>query len=122
MHQHIREPRFHVTCQLEAPDMKTETLIFEGETPREIMDQYKQLIGDGNASVSVSTDMSVKKFGAGASAMVTVSLSCNQDQQTIAAAIDLAAQTGRYYAKAYQAQAESELRQALQSQGRAVEF
>jgi len=122
MHTYVKEPRFHVTCQLEAPDMKTETLIFEGETPRELMDQYKQLIGDGNASVSVSTDMSIKKFGAGSSAMVTVSLTCNQDQQTIAAAIDLAAQTGRYYAKAYQQQAEGELRTLLQSQGRPVEF
>lgn len=86
------------------------------------MDQYQQLIGDANASVSVSTDMGVKKFGSGASAMVTVSLTCNQDQQTIARAIDLAAQTGRYYAKGYQQQAESELRTMLQSQNRPVEF
>lgn len=122
MHTYVKEPRFSVTCQLEAPGLKTETFVYDGETPREIMDQYKQLIGDGNASVSVSTDMSVKKFGAGASAMVTVSLTCNQDQQTITAAIDLAAQTGRYYAKAYQQQAEGELRALLQSQNRAVEF
>jgi hypothetical protein len=122
MHAHVREPKFKATLQCEIAEQPPIAFLFEGETPREIMDQYQQLIGDANASVSVSKDMGVKKFGSGASAMVTVSLTCNQDQQTIARAIDLAAQTARYYAKAYQQQAEAELRSMLQQQGRPVEF
>lgn len=122
MHQHSQDPRFKVTCQIDAEGIKPETFVFEGETPREIMDQFKQLIGDANASVSVSTDMGVKKYGSGASAMVTVSLTCGQDQASINAAMELASQCGRYYAKLYSQQAEAELRNLLQSQGRAVEF
>lgn len=122
MHQHSKDPRFSVTCLIEAEGLKPETFIYEGETPREIMDQYQQLIGDANASVSVSTDMGIKKFGSGAQAMVTVSLACNQDQATLTRALDLASQMGRYYSKVYQQQAEAELRQMLQSQGRPVEF
>lgn len=122
MHQHSQDPRFKVTCKIEAKDLPPETLVYDGETPKEIMDQFKQLIGDANASISVSTDMGVKKFGSGASAMVTVSLTCGQDQATINAAMELASQCGRYYAKLYSQQAESELRTLLQSQGRTVEF
>lgn len=122
MHTHIREPKFSATLQVEIKDQPPVAFIYEGEPPRELMDQYQQLIGDANASVSVSTDMGVKKFGSGASAMVTVTLTCNQDQNTVNAAVQLAAATGRYYVKAFQQQAESELRAMLQSQNRPVEF
>lgn len=118
----VREPRFSVTCLIEAEGLKSETFIYEGETPRELMDAYQQLVGDGNAGVSVSTDMGVKKFGSGAQAMVTISLTCNQDLQTLQQAAELAAQMGRYYAKQYQQQAEGELRALLQASNRAVEF
>lgn len=121
-HRNVREPRFSVNCKIEADGIPETTFVFEGEKPRELMDQYQQLVGDGMASVSVSTDMAVKKFGSGASAMVTISLSCNQDQQTLQRAVGLAADMGRFYAKQFQAQAETELRQLLLAQGRTPEF
>ena len=117
-----KDPKFSASCQLEVEGLPAVTLIFEGERPKELMDQYAQIVGNGLAGVSVSTDMGIKKFGSGASAMVTISLTCNQDQNTLMAAADLAAQMGRHYVKQYQGQAEAELRQMLVSQGRQVEF
>ncbi len=117
-----KDPKFSASCLLEAEGIPSVTLIFEGERPKELMDAYSQIVGNGLAGVSVSTDMGIKKFGSGASAMVTVSLTCNQDQQTLMQAADLAAQMGRFFVKQYQGQAENELRQMLQSQGRPVEF
>jgi hypothetical protein len=55
----------------------------EGEVPVEVENYAKSVIGDGQARVAVSADMSVKDFGNGCSASVTLSISCNQDDQTI---------------------------------------
>lgn len=122
MNVRFREPRFTVMCQFEAEGIPTTSFIYEGEKPRELMDQYQQIAGDGKASISVSTDMALKKFGSGASAMVTVSLTCNQDQQTLQTALGLASAMGRWYAKQFQGEAETELRNQLISQGRTPEF
>jgi hypothetical protein len=122
MNVRLREPRFTVSCQFEAEGIQTTSFIYEGEKPRELMDQYQQIAGDGKASISVSTDMAVKKFGNGASAMVTISLTCGQDQQSLQTALGLAASMGRWYAKQFQAEAEAELRNQLVAQGRSTEF
>lgn len=101
--------------------MPPESLIYTGEVPKELMDAYQQMVGDGNAGVSVSTDMGVKNFGSGVSAMVTVSLSCNQDQTTLQNALEMAAQMGRWYANKFRDEAEQSLKQNLESQGRRLE-
>ncbi len=117
-----REPRFSITCQLEAKGIQPVTFVYTGERPKELMDAYSQLIGDAHAGISVSTDLSLKKFGSGASGMVTISLTCNQDQNTMMAALELAAQMGRWFAKKHQGEAEAEFRNLLLSQGRNPDF
>lgn len=58
--------------------------------PEELMKAAEELLGDAQSRVSVTMDLSSKNFGNGASAMVTVSLNCNQDDETIADAVELA--------------------------------
>ena len=82
---------------------------FNGEPPKEVMDAYEQVVGNGLAKVSVSADLSIKDFGTGASAMVSISLTCNQDLATMQTAVGLAGQMARWYAKENRQQAESEL-------------
>ena len=55
---------------------KQETIseVAQSDIPEEFMSEFKALLGDGKAHVSVSADMSIKDFGTGAGAMVTVSL------------------------------------------------
>lgn len=65
--------------------------------PEKYMQDCKKLIGDGLARITVSTDMALKDFGSGAGAMVSVSLTCNQDQDTIDKTIDLAGSIAREY-------------------------
>lgn len=117
----IREPKFTVTVQV-TDGKKSFKHTYEGEKPKELMDHYKNLIGDGNAGVSVSTDISLKSFGSGVSAMVTVSLTCDQSLNGINAAAELAAQAARHYAKRFQKEGEQELRGQLEAEGRKVEF
>lgn len=87
----------------------------DSDLPRSIMDEIKQLIGDGNARVTVSADFGIKDFGTGASAMASVSLTCNQDQQTIERAARIAGDLARDFAQEQRARAEQEL-EAIRSQ------
>jgi hypothetical protein len=82
---------------------------FSNEPPKEVMDAYEQVVGNGLAKVAVSTDMGIKDFGTGAGSMVTVSLTCNQDQQTMQTALSLAGQIARWYVKENRQLAENEL-------------
>lgn len=86
---------------------------YEGGVPQEIMDAYQQVLGDASARVSVSADFAVKDFGTGTGTMVSVSLSCNQDQQTLLQAINLAGDMARWAAKQEFTKAEVELKQLL---------
>lgn len=79
-----------------------------GDLPEKHMDEYKKIVGDANAHVSASADMAFKEYGSGAGAMVTVSLACNQDLESIEKAVDLAGQLARAYAKEHQLLAEKE--------------
>lgn len=117
----IKEPRFRVGVHLTI-DKMSHNFSYPGEKPKELMDRYKAVLGDGKAGISVSTDFSVKSFGNGSSAMVTVSLTCGQDEQSMNAAAELAAGAARYYAAKFQAEGEVELRNQLIAKGRTPEF
>jgi hypothetical protein len=73
------------------------------------MDEIKQLVGDGLARVTVSTDFGIKEYGTGASAMCSVSLTCAQDVATIEKAAKLAGEMARDIAQEQRARAEQEL-------------
>ena len=92
------------------PDGK-KTIIDVAQTdlPEEYMDQYKQILGNAQAKVSVGADMALKEFGSGAGAHVSVTLSCDQSQDVIETAIDLAGKIARAYCVEQQKQAEQEL-------------
>lgn len=82
------------------------------EIPEKYMQDCKKLVGDGLARITVSADMALKDFGSGAGAMVSVSLTCNQDQDTIDKAIDLAGEIARQYCVEQHKLAENELKAA----------
>jgi hypothetical protein len=88
---------------------------YTGEVPKEIMDEFHMIIGDGMAKVSVAMDLSIKDFGTGASAMCSVSLSCNQDQGTIERASQLAAWAAKKFAVQYRVEAEREIQAIIDS-------
>jgi len=87
---------------------------FSGELPKEVMDAYEQVVGNGLAKVSVSADMGIKEFGTGASAMVSISLTCNQDGKTIEQAVELASGLARGFAMENRQRAENELAPLIQ--------
>lgn len=121
MNHYSRDPKFKAVCQI-MQDGKTIDLIFKDEIPKELMDQYQALIGDGKAGVTVSADFGTKKFGNGASSMVVVSLTCDQSQEKIGAAAELAAYTSRFFVRKFQGEVENELRTMLLASGRTPEF
>lgn len=77
--------------------------------PKEVMDEIQQIIGNGLARVTVSADFGIKDFGTGASAMCSVSLTCNQDTQTIERAAKIAGDLARDLAQEQRQNAENEL-------------
>lgn len=93
---------------------------YTGEVPKEIMDEFKSIIGDGLAKVSVAVDLSIKDFGTGASAMCSVTLSCNQDGATIERASQIAAWAAKKFAVQYRAEAEQEVQQLINSRQQAL--
>jgi hypothetical protein len=102
-------PRFSASMTLEVKGHPATNFTFAEEPPKEIMDAYEQVAGNGLARVTVSTDMGIKDFGTGAGSMVTISLACNQDQQTMQTALNLAGQLGRWFVKENRQLAENEL-------------
>lgn len=73
--------------------------VLEGEVPmsQEQQDQYKAVIGDGQARVSVGRDMSDMNYGSGGKVFVSVSLACDQSAAAVQYAVGLAAQAADYY-------------------------
>ena len=87
---------------------------YEGDIPKEVMDAYESVVGNGLAKVSVSADMGIKDFGTGASSMCTVTLTCNQDEKTLERALALAGELARGYAQENRHRAEAELQSLIQ--------
>jgi hypothetical protein len=90
-----------------------ENYVYSGPLPEEVMDAYQKIVGDAKARVTVSADMAIKNYGTGAGAMVSVSLSCNQDEETIDTAIQMAGQLARSYAMEQRSVAEEELNKKM---------
>jgi len=106
----IREtPKLSADMTIEQKGQPAIHYQFTGEVPKEVMDAYEQVVGNGLSRVSVSTDMGIKDFGTGASAMVTITLTCNQDAKTIEKAVELAGTLARGYANENRQRAENEL-------------
>ncbi len=62
-------------------------------TPEDVdmpRDKLRDLVGDGNARVACSFELADKDFGNGFGAHCTVSLTCNQSEEDVERAADLA--------------------------------
>jgi hypothetical protein len=87
---------------------------------RAYMDEIEKLVGNGQARVTVSADFGIKDFGTGASAMCSVSLTCNQDAKTIEKAAQIAGDMARDIAQEQRARAEQELLGVMSSRSGAT--
>lgn len=92
---------------------RSERELFQEGLPEGWMDAYKEVVGDGQASVTVGTDMGLKDFGNGATATVFVKLTCGQDQQSLNRAAELATGLAIHYADQARSMAETRLQQAV---------
>jgi hypothetical protein len=113
-------PKFRADCVLtilKGSEKQTVTYTYTGEVPKELMDAYKQVLGNAAAKVSVSADMGAKEFGNGASATVFVTLSCDQNQETILQAIELAGAMARWAVKEQLNKTEGEFKQLQAAKG-----
>lgn len=54
------------------------------------VDYYKQLIGDGQASVTVSRELSESNYGSGGKVFISITLTCDQSAQGLESAIAFA--------------------------------
>lgn len=63
---------------------KTQTIYHRDiEIPTEVLMDVSQIIGDGLAKVSMTMEKSDKQYGNGVGVSVSVTLTCNQDTQSI---------------------------------------
>lgn len=76
-------------------------------------DALKQLIGDGQAKVTASKELSHKDYGNGGSVFVSVTLTCDQSQ----VCIDAAANWASYFAEKNAVEQHSKLTQTLAQLG-----
>lgn len=88
--------------------------VYEGEAKmsQEQQDYYKSLVGDGLSKVTVGRDNGEKDFGSGGGVMVSVTLTCDQSQDKIRGAIDLAYQITDSFTWYYQNLLKQQLIQA----------
>jgi hypothetical protein len=90
----IEMPFGKMTVTRRAIQNKNEVLyeVLEQEVPmgQQEKDAYAQLVGDGNASITVSREVGEQSYGNGGKVFVSVTLSCHQDKAYIDSAIGFA--------------------------------
>lgn len=87
--------------------------VYEGEAKmsQQQQDAYKMLVGDGKARVTVSRELSEADYGNGGKVFVSVTLACDQSQQVINQAVNLAHQVAEGAAFHYHGVMRSQLEQ-----------
>ena len=117
MQQQLSFPFGKLQVSRRATKDKTEILyeVLEEEVPmtKQDKDAYAQLVGDGNARITVSREVSESSYGTGGKVFVSVSLACHQDQQYIESAIGFATSLADHYMEKHY----SELQQKLVQMG-----
>jgi hypothetical protein len=96
----VRElPKISIEFRITEKGLPDITYTYEGDMAEQMADQYQQIVGNGLARVSVGVPMGLKDYGNGAESSVHISLTCNQDAQTIHAAVQLATAAALHYGK-----------------------
>lgn len=115
--QVVREPLTRLVVHLRYIQNKVEVGhdLFEGEVSmtQQQADAYKQMVGDGKASVTASAELSESDYGNGGKVFVSVTLTVDQSQQGIETGIAWAKHMAQQ--KAWEAHAE--LKNQLQVKG-----
>lgn len=110
-------PYGRVQVSRRATQGKKEVLyeVLEEEVPmsQQDKDAYAQLVGDGNARITVSREASESSYGTGGKVFVSVSLACHQDQKYIESAIGFATSLADHYMEKHY----NELQQKLVQMG-----
>ena len=104
------QPKMMITRVIKLDSIVT-TDVSDGDVPEEIMAFADAVVGNGQARVSVSTPMDMKSFGNGSGASVSITLSCNQDDETIATVVRQLGAWTRFFAKEQCVIADDEFRQ-----------
>lgn len=114
---HVSHPltRFTVHHHYIVNKQEVDHDLLEGEVPmsQAQQDAYKGIIGDGNAKVTLSRELSESSFGNGGKVFVSVTLTCDQSQQGLSAAVSLAQSCADHFIWQHHA----ELRNQLVSRG-----
>lgn len=76
---------------------------------QEQQDRFQALVGNGYAKVTVGRDLGEKDFGNGGGVIVNVTLTCDQNEKSVHAAIALAHEVANNYAWHYQQQLKQQL-------------
>ncbi len=107
----IRLPKMTGSFEIVLDGKIVSSGIHDGSIPEEIMGYSDEVMGNGAARVAVTADVSMKDYGNGVSASVTLSISCNQDDQTIANVAGTLGQWARAFAQQNFNQADAEFQQ-----------
>jgi hypothetical protein len=99
----INLPQTHLAVTRRGEKNKAEVLyeVLEMEVPMtaQQQDAYGQIVGDGNAKVTISREVSENNYGSGGKVFVAISLTCHQGQEYINTAVTMAKQLADYYAE-----------------------
>lgn len=104
----LREPKLRGEALIAIYPEEEYTAPYDGGVPEAFMDEIKDIVGDAQARVAVTTDVGTKHFGNGVSASFTVSFSCNQDGATVARAAEIASRWANQMARQHVLLAENE--------------
>ena len=102
-------------AELKLDDRREEQFSNDLDIPEEIMARAQKVLGDGAARVSAGVDMARKEYGNGFGVHVSVSLNCNQDDDSIEKAAELAKDLAHGFAEEHYQEA-SELYDHLDKQ------
>lgn len=93
---------------------KPEHHLYEGEVvmSQAQQDRYAAIIGDGLSKVTVGHDLGEKDFGSGGGVIVSVTLTCGQNEQSVNSAIALAHEITNNHAWYYQQKLKQQLLQS----------
>lgn len=93
-------PKIEISFTLQEKNKPLQSWTDESQgLPMNAVDKYHALVGNGLAKVTSSIQFNVKSFGQGVSGFCSVTLTCNQDKDTIDEAMSMATQVANDYAE-----------------------
>jgi hypothetical protein len=104
-------PKFRASYEVSRQGKEKVVFTYEGPIPERLMDEYQKIVGNAQAKVSVTVDMGIKDFGSGISSMASVTLTCDQSEDGIQRANELARELATDFSKQNALRANQEFHQ-----------